>query len=267
MHRRCLAARANGLLGKHGPSWLAEGVDDDDSPLGRARRHGTSDAERRRDAERRFREKEEATGKMRQLGVESVSEVIGILRDRSQSPERRGEAAAVLAGLKCRDAVGPLIEVLAEGHPNLSWMCMSALTKTGSRRFARSLIDMARGSYPLPARQEAIYTLWQLKELRAEPLFIRLSAALDTEEDYTRGIATEALGNTWWRPRTQRAISARLSDPSVSVRFSALCAVRRVNIHTLDSLRRALVAKLADPAKVDDNRVVATLAAQLLSRA
>src|SRR5450755_4756684 len=50
LHRRCLAARANGLLGKHGPSWLVEGVEDDESPLGRARRHGTRDAQRRRDA-------------------------------------------------------------------------------------------------------------------------------------------------------------------------------------------------------------------------
>jgi HEAT repeat protein len=143
---------------------------------------------------------------------------------------------------------------------------MSALTKIGSRRFARRLIEIARGSYPLPARQEAVYTLWQLKETRAEPLFIRLCAALDTEEEYTRDMATEALGNTWRRPRTQRAIAARLFDPSVSVRFSALCAVGRVNTHTLDCLRRALAAKLADPAKVDDGRVIAALAAELLGQ-
>jgi hypothetical protein len=58
IHRRCLAARANGLLGKHGPSWLAEGVEDDDSPLGRVRRHGTHDAQRRREAEERAGAKE-----------------------------------------------------------------------------------------------------------------------------------------------------------------------------------------------------------------
>jgi hypothetical protein len=33
------------------------------------------------------------------------------------------------------------------------------------------------------------------------------------------------------------------------------------------ALRQALVAKLADPAKVDDNRVIAELAARLLGRA
>ena len=149
-------------------------------------------------------------------------------------------------------------------------MCMWALTRIGSRRRARKLIDIARGSYPLPARQEAIYALWQLQELRAEPLFIRLSAALDTEEEYTRDMATEALGNTCRRRRTQRALSERLFDPSISVRYAALCACggRVYQPYAFpEFLRRALVAKLADPARVDDNRVIAELAAQLLGRA
>lgn len=264
VHRRCLAARAIGLLGKHGPSWLAEGVDDDDSPLGRARRHGTSDAERRRAAESRTREQEEAAQKTQQLGASSLSNVIGILQDQSENAERRVEAAAILRGLRCRDAVEPLIEVLAEGQQALSWMCMSALTTIGSRRGARRLIQIAGGNHPLPARQEAIYTLWHLRELRAESLFIRVSSALDTEEEYTRDMATEALGNTAWRPRTQRALSERLFDPSVSVRYAALCAAGRVDSQTRSCLRDAIIAKLADPAKVDDNRVIAALAGQLL---
>ena len=213
VHRRCLAARAIGLLGKHGPSWLAEGVDDDDSPLGRARRHGTSDAERRRVAESRTREQEEATQKTRQLGASSILNVIGILQDQSENTERRVEAATILRGLKCRDAVAPLIEVLAEGQQALSWMCMPALTTIGGRRGARRLIQIAGGNHPLPARQEAIYTLWQLRELRAESLFIQLSSALDREEEYTRDMATEALGNTSWRPRTQRAFRSGCSIP------------------------------------------------------
>jgi HEAT repeat protein len=143
-------------------------------------------------------------------------------------------------------------------------MCMSALTTIGSRRGARRLIQIAGGNHPLPARQEAIYTLWHLRELRAEPLFIRLSCALETEEEYTRDMATEALGNTSWRSRTQRALSERLFDPSVSVRFAALCAAGSVGPHTSSCLRNAIIAKLADPAKVDDNRVIATLASQLL---
>jgi hypothetical protein len=52
-------------------------------------------------------------------------------------------------------------------------MCMWAIATIGSRRHARLLLDIVRGRYALPARQEAIYTLWQLREVRAEPLFIR----------------------------------------------------------------------------------------------
>jgi HEAT repeat protein len=257
-------------LSKHGPTWSAEGVEDDDSALGRARRHGTRDAERRRDAENRMREKEEAAEKMRQLGASSVADAIRIAQDRSESPDRREAAVAVLGGLRYRHAVGPLIEVLSEGQEKLSWMCMWTITTIGSRRHARKLMDIVRGNYPLPARQEAIYTLWRLREVRGEPLFIQVSAALDKEEEYTRDMATEALGNTWRRLSTQRALAARLFDPSVPVRYAALCACSMMSPQPYafpDFLRRALVAKLADPAKVDDDRAIAELAARLLGRA
>ena len=211
-----------------------------------------------------MQEKEEAVQKMRELGASSLGNVIVLLQDRSESTERRVAAASILRGLKCREAVGPLIEVMAEGHQELSWMCMSALTTIGSRRGARRLIQIARGNYPLPARQEAIYSLWSLNELRAEPLFIRVSSALDTEEEYTRDMATEALGNTRRRPRTQRALAERLFDPSVSIRFAALCATGSVDSHTHSCLREAVIAKLSDPGKVDENRVIAALAAELL---
>jgi len=216
-----------------------------------------------------MREREEAAAKMRQLGAGSVADAIRIAQDRSESPERREAAVAVLGGLRYRDSVGLLIDVLSEGHQKLTSMCMWAITTIGSRRHARKLMDIVRGDYALFARQEAIYTLWQLHELRAEPLFIRVSAALDKEEEYTRDMATEALGNTSRRLTTQRALSARLFDPSISVRYAALCACSMMFPQPYafpDFLRRALVAKLADPAKVDDNRVIAELAARLLGR-
>jgi hypothetical protein len=101
------------------------------------------------------------------------------------------------------------------------------------------------------------------RESRAEPLFLQLCCALDTEEEYTRDMATEALGNTSWRPRSQRALAERLFDPSPSVRYAALCACPAV---LPEFLRRAIVAKLEDPDRVDDNRVIATLAAEILDR-
>jgi hypothetical protein len=269
VHQRCLAARANGLLGKHGPSWIVEGVpmEDRESPLARARDQGTRDAERRRSAERRAHEIEEATARMRSFGIESVAEAMIIVQKRSERAEIREAAVASLGELRFREAVGPLIEALREGQQQLSGMCMTALTAIGSRRHARRLMDIVRGAYPLPARQEALYTLWHLRELRAESLFIRVSGNIEKEEEHTRDMATEALGNTWWHPPTQRALSERLFDPSVSVRFAALCAVRTVNPRTLTCLRTALLAKLADTDRVDDNRVIAQLAERLLCQA
>jgi HEAT repeat protein len=201
---------------------------------------------------------------MGRLGAASIAEVIRTLQDRSQTPEIRETAAEILRALTCRDAVLPLIDALAEGEQKLTWMCMSALIAIGSRRHARRLMQIVRGRYTLFARQEAIYALWWLRETRAEPLFIQVSSALQTEEEYTRDMATEALGNTSWRPRTQRALAARLFDPSVSVRYAALCACPYV---FPGFLRRALEAKLKDPGKVDDNRVIAERAAEILADA
>ena len=267
VHTRCLAARAIGLLSKDGPEPLRLDVDDDDSPLSRAWRHGIRDANRRNMAELPSQHEQEAVVKMRQLGTGSIAEVILLMQNRSEILERRESAAFILAGFRCRDAVEPLIEVLSEGDQKLSWMCMSALTAIRSRRHARQLMNIVRGNYPLPARQEAIYTLWHLQELRAEQLFIRVSAAVDNEEEYTRDMATEALGNTARRRQSQKALAARLFDPSVSVRYAALCALTTIFPQPYafpDFLRRAIEAKLTDPDKVDDNRVIAKLAAQLL---
>lgn len=261
VYRRCLAARANGLLGKHGPSWLAEGVEDDDSPLGRVRRHGTRDAQRRRDAEERIRVEEDATTKMNHLDAGSIAEVVYVLQDSTEPSERRIAAAHVLGGFRCWNAVHTLIDALAEGELYLSNACTHALLAIRSRRGTRRLIEIARGKYPVRARQEAIYTLWWLQDPRAEPLFLQLCAAVEKEEEYTRQMATEALGNTSTRPRTQRALAERLFDPSPSVRYSALCACPYV---LPGFLREALAAKINDPDKVDDNRVIAKLATEIL---
>jgi HEAT repeat protein len=263
--RRCMAARALGLLGNHGPKWRVEGVDDDESPLGRARRHGCADFQRRRLADIRAHQKEDSLEKMRQLGAQSVADVIRLLLDRNIELQKRIAAASVLGGLRCRAGLDPLVQVLIEGQPNLSNACAHALIEFGSRSVSRRLMRIVRSNYPLAARQEAIYTLWQLGETRCEQLFIRLSGSLDTEEEYTRELATEALGNTAWRLRTQKAIRERLFDPSVSVRYPALCACGLINRHVFpEFLRQALQAKLNDPEKVDDDRVIAQAAAELL---
>ncbi len=205
---------------------------------------------------------------MHVLGAQSAAALIGILQNRADTMERRLDAASAPKGLRCRDAVAPLLEALAEGDEKLSWMSMSALTGIGSRRGARRLMAIVRGKYPLPARQEAICTLLHLQEFRAESLFIRVGCAIDNEEEFTRDMATEALGITSSRPGSQRALARRLFDPSASVRYAALCALSSGGrLLLISCLRRALEAKLHDPDKIHDDHPIATFAAKVLGRA
>jgi HEAT repeat protein len=209
--------------------------------------------------------KEDSLEKMRQLGAQSVADVIRSLLDRNIELQKRIAAASVLGGLRCRAGLNALVQVLIEGQPNLSNACAHALIAIASRSVSRRLMRIVSGKQPLVARQESMYALWQLGETRSEQLFIRLSSSLDTEEEYTRGMATEALGNTAWRLRTQKAIRERLFDPEVSVRYSALCACSLINWHVFpECLRQALEAKLNDSERVDDDRVIAQAAAELL---
>ena len=99
--KRCLAARALGLLSKHGPKWMVEGVEDDESPLGRARRHGQADFQKRRLAEILEQQKQAAIDKMRELGTESVAHVIRLLLDPTVQQEKREAAAYILRRLRC----------------------------------------------------------------------------------------------------------------------------------------------------------------------
>jgi hypothetical protein len=102
-----------------------------------------------------------------------------------------------------------------------------------------------------------------LRETRGESDLIRIGEAVDQEEEHTRSMAVEALGNTNRRRKTQRALAARLFDPSVDVRYSALCAIGGY-IPLPEFLIQALTAKLDDPDRVDDHRVVAEYAAEIL---
>ncbi len=58
-------------------------------------------------------------------------------------------------------------------------------------------------------------------------------------------------------------------DPSLSIRYAALCACGRMNrdygsCEFAGFLRRAPEAKLDDPDRVDDNRIIAELASESL---
>lgn len=267
VHRRCLAARALGLLGKHGQDWRAEDVKQDWSALDRARQRGTRDAQKHRLWEIRDQRRQESLNKQQQLGAESIGDVIRSLRDRTAQKETRMIAAFVLGGLKASSSVDALVDVLAEGEEPLSNACAHVLIEIGSRRGSRRLMRIVRGKYSLAARQEALYVLRDLGETRTQSLFIHLCRALDTEDEFIRDMATEGLGHTVRRLRTQRALAERLFDPSVSVRCAALCACSMYGrpLTLPEFLLDALKAKLTDPDRLNEREAIAEQAAELLS--
>lgn len=142
-----------------------------------------------------------------------------------------------------------------------------ALRRIDSRRASRGLMAIVRSNRPFRARFEALYTLWDLRDRRAEPLLIQLCRATETEDEQMRDVATEALGRTADRLPSQRALAERLFDASASIRYAALCACSGMYPHPYPFpgfLKRALEAKLSDPDRVNDHEVIAELAAQVL---
>ncbi|MBN8731134.1 MAG: HEAT repeat domain-containing protein [Acidobacteria bacterium] len=264
-HTRCLAARALGLLGgKEVLDELREVNPRDESALASACIHAMADWVRRGFADISAEARDKALLEIENAGAPSLQRLIASLRDRALPVEERITAAEILGGLRCREAVPAFCEALAEGEPNLIWRCGHPLRDMQCRSATKPLIAIAKENHPLLARQEAIQTLWFLRDARAESALIRISRSIESEEEYTRDRATEALGSTNHRKASQRAIADRLFDPSVSVRFAALCACPS-DQPLPEFLHRALVAKLTDPDRVDEHRVIAQVAANILA--
>lgn len=264
-HRRCLAARALGLLGGKDVLDVLRAVNPrDESALASACTHAMADWVRRGFADISAQDRDKALLEIENAGRPSPQQLIAWLRDRKLPVEKRIAAAEILGGLRCREAVPAFCEALAEGEPNLIWRCGHPLRDMQCRSATKPLIAIAKGNHPLLARQEAIQTLWFLRDARAESALIRISRSIESEEEYTRDRATEALGSTNRRKASQRAIADRLFDPSVSVRFAALCACPSYQ-PLPEFLHRALKAKLQDPGRVDEYRVIAEEAANILA--
>src|SRR5258708_7210041 len=212
----CWAAR---ITGKY--SWRS--TLGDDSPLGRACRRATTDLQNGRGARSDLQFLAEAKMKVLEHGWAKTSQAVTARADRRNSAGPRQAPAPLLGGLRNRPATPVLIAALPDDDWHIAWACSSALNRIESRRDGRKLAEVLRRDLPALVRQAAIYSIWMLGETRAESELIRIGEAIDREEEHTRSMAVEALGNTNRRLKTQRALAARLFDPSVDVRYSALC--------------------------------------------
>lgn len=202
---------------------------------------------------------------MKQSGCSSMRELIEVLRDPSQTSDLREEAARVLGHSKCREALGALSYGLDDPVPEIALASAWALQGMQSRSATKPLLRVirGRGQYSDRLRLEAIVAMWEIGDQRAEADLIRVSSAVGIEDEYARDRATEALSRTIHRRKSQRAIAARLFDPSPLVRYSALCACGGLG-RPPEFLLRAVTAKLDDPDRIDDHRVIATQAANRL---
>ena len=99
--------------------------------------------------------------------------------------------------------------------------------------------------------------------MRAEAILCRL-ASDGAEQEEIGSRATEALGNAIRNRRSQIVLAQRLFDPSTGVKISALCAIARLTLTMPEFLKSALAAKLDDPSRLDDERVVSIYAARIL---
>jgi HEAT repeat protein len=194
-----------------------------------------------------------------------VTKPASILTNPAEDYTNRIAADTTIGDLRDRSSIPLLLEVLGEGKAELAWACSHALIAIRSRTSGRRLIEIARTHPSSEVRQAAIYAIWILGEVRAENALITI-ADLVSEDTQVRSLATEALGNTVHHGRSQRALARRLFDPSAGVRYSALCALSAYGKRLPRLLIGALTAKLDDPDRLDENRVIARLARKILNR-
>lgn len=267
VQRRCLSILAIGLLEDEAERvWnLIQTVTHKDRSLRRACRRADSWAYDVDSARLNDEYRQRTHQKWETLGV-SHANALAILQDQSASVESRSAAAEILGQVRSWESISALLDVLEQGEELLPWACSHALIAIRSKRHMRRLLAILRRSTSLNVKKAAIYTIWCVGEQRAAETLIFVGANLKGEQEGTRSMAVEALGNTVKQHRSQKALAKHLFDPSVDVRYSALCALSRLQPPLPEFLQAALRAKLDDPAKLDEERVVATLARQILTR-
>jgi hypothetical protein len=112
----------------------------------------------------------------------------------------------------------------AGADDQVTWEAFNALGMIGNRAITPSLLDLLSQTTEPTRRQQIVYALWFLADRRSIPTLLRLLADVE-EDDSVRGYAAEGLGSHRHTTEILEALAAALSDSSVNVRVSALCAL------------------------------------------
>lgn len=158
-----------------------------------------------------------------------------------------------------------LIETIAQGELNPAWEAANVLISAGSLRHGRKLIEVARRPKTIHAQQAALYAIWLLHDARACPVLLRIGADIESQTEVSRLTAVEALGVCAERREVQRALARHLTDPSLAVRYSALCALQWCRNRFPSCVIEALQAATSDPSSLYEEGDIAKFAQDLLA--
>jgi len=199
--------------------------------------------------------------RMAELGLDSDEQLIDLCCNPAIGSKGRVEACFLVGQLRHPDDVRPLIAVATDAaEPELIWEALSAVGAIGSRRATRSLLMLLRSTKSVVRRRGAVFALMQLADERARGVLAGI-AGDPSEDEQARGLAIEALGLLAEDKRSLAVIISALSDRSVGVRYSALCAAGALRAK---SALPAVERLLGDNSVGDGDRTVGDRAAEVI---
>lgn len=212
------------------------------------------------------------------LHVRGASDALRLASGKANNVRLRARACRLLGLLGAKQAIPVLLQIgQVEDSEELTWEALSALGFIRSHRATKPLIEVVRTAGDVRKKQAAAYALWLIGDNRARNTFIRV-AEDRAEDETTRGFAVEGLGSLKPTARTVTVLVRALRDPSVNVRFSALCALSGAAVLAVNQkvrpevrlllTRRAIPAircRLQDKSEIKGEGTVAELAGTTLS--
>jgi HEAT repeat protein len=169
------------------------------------------------------RHSEVIRSRMAALGAATERDLLAICRDGMRPTEERTMACSLLGQIRSRRAIPLLLKIGSQEEEQLLvWEALSAVGAIHSRTATPRLMQLIRTSASPFKRQAAVFALWRLTDVRARPLLIRILRN-EREDVKTRAFAAEALGLLPLTRNSVSAMIAALDDPSVEVRYSAVC--------------------------------------------
>jgi HEAT repeats len=165
------------------------------------------------------------------------------LRDvRAARAIRRARAAEVLGNLARRDAVAPLVALLADKDPDVRAVAARALGRIAAPDAAGPLLDSLAGRRTVPP-QTVAHAVMRMGAGAQDAL----AAALDHEAELVRATAAEVLGLVGAITAANRIAVALREDGSLQVRERAAAALGRLGTRSALSPLLAVAAAGSAP--------------------